>query len=254
MKSLRYIFMLVALCGFAVMFTSPALAQGGPGPGRGRGPGPGPGPGPAQRDAARDTGRIEEEIDTDRPGRGPRLSPEAQRDLDDFWDKNKQKIIDFCKEHSPNRWRAFERRLGDVRFRAPRDRLLLQLKHLMELEKADPELYKIKIAQIHTEDAEYRLSREINWAKDRAQADDLQKKREELRATAREAIGLRLQERQLRLARLQKRFEAENQRLAKEMANMDSIIDARVEEVIRNPPGPPPMRRQQTTSQPGATQ
>jgi hypothetical protein len=254
--------LLVVLCSAAI--TCSALAQGGgpdgagprgrPRPEDGRRPGPGPGPGgPGGRprpDRDRDRDNPPDGFDDLRP-RG-RMSPDAQRDLDAFWEDNKQKIVEFCKENSPARWRTFERRIGEVSdYRAPRDKLLIQLRHLMELEKSDTELYKIKVAQIRAEDAEYRLTRELSWARERGTADDIQRIRGDLRNKANESVTLRLDERQLRLSRLQKRLEDEQQRLARDRENAAAMVDAHVEEVIRTPPGPLPLRRgQTTTSQP----
>jgi hypothetical protein len=240
---------------FALIICGPAFAQGGPG---GRGPGPrgefGP-PGRPRPDRDRDRDRDgqnnPDDLDDSRPRPG-RLSPDAQRDLDAFWDNNKDKIIEFCKKYSPNRWSLFERRIGQVKdYRAPRIPMLLQFKHLIELEKSDPELFKIKVAQIQVEDEEYRYAREVN----RAMGGDVEKEaRRNLRRLGAEAVKLRLDEREMRLARLQKRLHDEQQRLARDRANSDALVDAHVEDAIRVPPGPSPRQRQATTSQPHGNQ
>ena len=255
---------LVVLCVLAV--SASAFAQGGPpggGPGGPGGPGGRGGPGrppPPHRERERERERDRENdldaLDGDPQGRPrpQRMGPDGQRELDAFWEDNKQKIIDFCKENSPNRWRTFERRIGQVNdYRAPRIPLLMQLKHLMELEKADPEMYKVKVAQIRVEDEIYRQVRDLNRARERnGTAEEIQSLRGNLREQAKQAVKLRLDERQLRLGRLAKRLEDEQQRLAKDRENPDALVDAHMEEVIRTPPGPPPVRRPQTTSQPGS--
>jgi hypothetical protein len=261
---------IVALCSLVI--TCSALAQGGPGPGprgrphpgEGHGPGPGPGGpgGPGQgrpwdhdRDQNND-GVPDDDRRAARPGPdGPRDGP---RELGEFWDKNKQKIIDFCKENSPNRWESIERWMkrqnaGD--FRPPREKLILQLKHLMELEQFDPELYKLKVAQIRVEDEEFKFARDYRRAMANGETDLAKKARDGLRQPAMKAIELRLQERQLRLARLQQRLEEEKQRLAADMTAQTKLVDAHVEEVITNPPGGPPGLRRPapgTSSQPAS--
>ena len=101
--------------------------------------------------------------------------------------------------------------------------------------------------RIRVEDEIYYYARQINRAGGNDEA-----ARGKLREEATKAVKLRLDERQLRLARLAKRLEDEQRRLAKDRENPESLVDAHVEEVIRTPPGPPPFRRPQTTSQPGA--
>jgi hypothetical protein len=258
----------IVACLCCLVISCAAIAQPGPGPGPrrphpgdGRGPGPGPGPGggpprPWDRDRDRDRDR-EPDTRPDDGHPGARVGPDSPRELNEFWEANKQKIIDFCKENSPNRWEAMERwmsmrKIGD--FRPPRDKLILQIKHLMELEQADPDLYKLKVAQIRVEDEEFPMIRELRMAlrnEDKPRAKEL---REKLQQPAAKMVELRLQERQLRLARLQKRLDEEKQRLAKDMNTQNKLVDAHVEEVINNPPGgPPPMRRPGapvTTSQP----
>lgn len=169
----------------------------------------------------------------------------SPREVEDFWENNKQKIIDFCKENSPNRWTSIERWMArdNIRdFRPPRDKLLFQIINLMELQKVDPELYQIRIAQIRAEDVEFKYVREFNVAQRRGEPDAATLARQQLKEHAAQTVKLRFQERQLRLSRLQKRLDEEKSRLASDMGNPALLVENHVEEVLENPGGPPRFR------------
>jgi hypothetical protein len=224
-----------------ITLASTSFAQSRPGPRDGRGPGPGFGPGPGRN-------RLDQDRERDRPNEpddttaGPRPRPMSPREIEEYWEANKQKIIDFCKANSTHRWASIERwmQFNNIRdFKPPRDRLLLQIINLLELERTDPELFKLRVEQIRAEDGEFRYAREYDRALRRGDTEGAANAKEQLRLLAPETIKLRLKERQLRLARLQKRLDQEKQRLAADLQDSTPLVEAHVKEILENPPGPP---------------
>ncbi len=129
----------------------------------------------------------------------------------------------FLKQHSPNRWAAFEA-MPEGRGKFQIRRVILMRWHGLEMLEAqsDTALYTLAVGRIETEDAAWGLSSALASATSDADRDRL---RDELKAKVRELVDLQLKERSARIDRLDRALAREREKLTADQQRVDALAD-----------------------------
>jgi len=145
-------------------------------------------------------------------------------------DRDREDATAFMKQFAPNRWAAMEAmrdggdRAGAMVF------ALARWRHLQFLREEDQELYDIKVRQLVAEDAIFGLLASTRTPADRVPL------RKDIREKAADLVRLGLAEREHRIAKLREEIKAEEERVAKDRTDMDSLIDRRTDSLITDGP------------------
>lgn len=171
--------------------------------------------------------------------RDRRMSPQMQRfdrEIERWWPQ----VIAFAQEHMPARYRAMTERLGDVKQVRPiRHALFTRYVELQRVRERDPQLYQLRVKQLHIEDAIFAETISgTTQSQSREQQSSGSSKREDL---VRQAVEASLEEREYRLENLQASVNEQRKRLAEDKANKDQLVQERSEELRRD--GPAAMAR-----------
>lgn len=210
------------------------------------GPGGSPGGGPSRGSRANepDGGRGENRSEGGRPRSG--FGGGFDRSS---WGEMK----DFFKKYSPNRWEDIERSSQGPR-RDLFPNLMMSMggryRDLQSLNAAtdaeSKKLYQVKIDQIWCEDTEYGLLKKIKdltAAGNTAEADKL---KAELAPWAAASIRFRLEDRAMRVERLERMMELEKKAIKSDLAHKDDLLKDRLAKMEAEGPDffiPPPRPR-----------
>jgi hypothetical protein len=128
----------------------------------------------------------------------------------------------FLKEHSPKR-----AALLDTIRPVPRERVLnavvLRYRPIKRMQGSDPELYNLLVRQFEVQDEALGLMEQLG--KSGTDAKDQATAAQALHDKVAQWVNLNLQVRQVRLDRLKKTLEREEDRLEKDTSNKDELID-----------------------------
>lgn len=184
-----------------------------PGPG---GP-PGPGPGP---------GRERGDNDEDR-GNWRNWRPPAPVDLND---EQIEKVMAFVRETRPEIAGGLDklRKEDDKKFRESLRRLGPQVLFMIALKERDPEAYERMVKEQALREKVFHLANKAL----KAEGEELNAIRAELRAAVAEQVEMRRKYREMELAGLEKRIAEIRQEMSDDLANKQQIIDRKVDEVI----------------------
>jgi hypothetical protein len=146
---------------------------------------------------------------------------------DDEW----AEVAVFMKEHSPQRWRMYQNAPEghQGRLRGP---IYSAWKTLTRLEREDKEMYELRLKRLPIEDDIFALSGDIKKGGEKAP-----ELRAQLRAKVAAFMDSRMEERKLRITRLQKSLKEEQQALTEFDSQRDRIVDNRTREVVTQGPG-----------------
>lgn len=156
----------------------------------------------------------------DRPDRGPR-NPAAEEPID--WNQ----VQKFMQANAPNRWAAYQKLPEEQKLKL-RGLLIGRYRAIQRLEReGSRELIQIKEKQIRLEDELFRLNQER-----KAPGANAEKIVAEMREKTRQWVETRFLEREERLRRLKAIVEEETKRLQEDRANIDQLINSRLEEEL----------------------
>ena len=180
-----------------------------------------PTPGPARRAGQSGLGRM--------GGAGGAGGPPPFRERNDPpTDQELEDVREFMKEHSPKRYALYEQMSSNFPGRA--NRLLFGMlgryRNLQRFREHDEAIYNILVRQIEVQDDVFELLRQggLTDAELRAR----------VRAKVAELVQLSLEEREQRIAVLERSVEEQKRQLAADKANLDSVIDRRLTEMKQN--------------------
>lgn len=178
------------------------------------------------------TGRFDT---SDRPGSGFRrqLTP-AEHD----------RALQILAELDPES----AKRLTELRERDPaafqRDfaRFGRRLIGLMELEKRQPELFKVRLRELRLEVEERKLAEKIRQLREQNKVGEADALVPQLREKVKEHQGCRIQARGWELVLLDQHIKAMREQLQKDTENFDASIEPRVQMLLKGEPDRDPMR------------
>ncbi len=184
------------------------------------------------------------------PGRGmgerrpPRPQPADPTDAE--WSQ----VEAFMRQNSPNRWKAFEQLAAENRVpRSLRRWMFARWRMIQGMGQDSPELHEQRLAHVQLEDELFGLVGQ--WRTTDASAQPA------LRLNIREKVGqlidASLKERRARIQRSRELLDREAQRLEREEANRNQLIDRRTEAELSAPttrPDLPPMRPEHPRDEP----
>jgi hypothetical protein len=136
-----------------------------------------------------------------------------------------EEISIFMKEHSPERLKAINN-LPE----GPRERLRMvatrNYRNYKQIETKDPALAKLMVSRVELEDQVFKLVNQIRSEKgNEAQA---QSDKQLLEQKIGELLDVNINERELRISRLQTTLESEQKQLASDSKNKDQLIEKRL--------------------------
>ena len=136
--------------------------------------------------------------------------------------------MEFMRENAPNRWQAVQTLPddGSALQRNVMGFVIARYRMLEGIREEDPKLYETKVQQLRAEDALYGLLSDGSTPQDR------EKVRGELTKTSKRLFELTLAERAQRIERLKQMVEREEQNLASDQKQMDTMVSARVDALI----------------------
>lgn len=130
----------------------------------------------------------------------------------------------FMAEHAPNRWAATQALPEEMR-RGVMNFIVARYRSVSQLEGSDPDLYKMKIEQLSTEDDLYGML-SVRDAERREQI------REDIAKAVKKLVELNIAEREYRLTRLKKEVQEEESRLAADRSGAEEQVKTRTDLVI----------------------
>jgi hypothetical protein len=200
-------------------------------------------------DAAPSTGEVEIQApaldttsnpavseDTGKPrrqfGEGPLGRRLAQRFMP-VSEKDKTDAMIFMKEHSPNRFTAIDslpegERKTNVKELAARNYL-----NWMKVMREDPELYAVILKRVAVEDDIFDLVTQLH--KDSPEKVDAT--RAKLKDKVAALVDVGIEERRLRLKRLQKTVDEQQQKLADDSSHRDTLVSERLKTILSDEKG-----------------
>lgn len=187
---------------------------------------PAPGAAPTSPAAAR-----QERLDDQRERRALGAGRLAREISDEEWES----ALLFFKQHSPERMAALEG-LDNSRKRRFRPIIATRYESIQSLEGVNPELHQIKIRQLEIEDQIFALKREHNDVTPKSP--EAQKLREQMRQVVAELIQSRVQERKVRINRIQKLLAQEQKKLVEDERRQEQMINRHTEAVLRSDDDP----------------
>jgi hypothetical protein len=153
-------------------------------------------------------------------------------------EKDKADAMLYMKEHSPNRYAAIDglpetnpaqvNRKNNVKELAARNYL-----SWMQIMKEDPELYAVIKDRVAIEDDIFGLVTDLH----RAAPDKTDAIQAKLKDKVASLVDIGLQERELRLKRLQKTVEEQQQKLAEDSKRRADLIDERLKNILNEEKG-----------------
>lgn len=151
-------------------------------------------------------------------------------------DQQWREISEYMKRDLPNAWRSYKRQ-PPARQEQMKKQIFAQFQATKELRRTNqPELYRLKLKQRKLLDEVAGLVRQ--WRK--ASLDDRPAVRQQLHEKVRLYLEALLQERDLRIKKLEAQLDKEKTRLSQDRQNLSASADARVAHLLnRNPPMEP---------------
>ncbi|MGE5607882.1 MAG: hypothetical protein ACM359_01390 [Bacillota bacterium] len=158
-----------------------------------------------------------------------RLGSREAREAD--WDE----ALKFFQKHSPHRAAAWES-MKEPRKTRYKALFIMRYRSMLGLTRDDAQLRRIKISQIEIEDRIFAIKSRLSES-NLASADADQLKRE-LHGKVKELVASRMDERKERITRLESLLKLEKDRLQKDLANKDQLIESQYKDVLSaNKPG-----------------
>lgn len=174
----------------------------------------------------------------DQPRRGPGVDGMGSR-FRGFSGRSQQEPTEdewvevgaFMKEHSPHRWRMYQAAPEghQGRLRGP---IFSAWKNITRLERDDKEMYDLRLKRLPIEDDIFALAGESKKSGERTPEIQLQ-----LRLKVAAFMESRMQERKLRIARLEKALREERHALSEFESQREDVIETRTREVVSQGPG-----------------
>jgi len=169
-----------------------------------------------------------------RPFGGPdrRPNPGSRREEQPRWEE----VEGFYREHCPHFYAAFEK-LGPGEQKKWKEFYTRRYMGVRSPEReGDSELAAVKLRQIEIEDAIFGVRMNMirsGGAPEAAKA----RLHDDLKKLVKERIEARIEERALRVVRMRKFLEEEDQRLAAERSKIDQLTDRQMESEMKSLPG-----------------
>jgi hypothetical protein len=136
-----------------------------------------------------------------------------------------EEISIFMKEHSPERLKAINN-LPD----GPRERLRMAVtrnyRNYKQIETKDPALAKLMVNRMELEDQVFKLVNQIKAEK--GNESQVQADKQSLQQKIGELIDVNINEREVRIAKLQTTLEGEQKQLASDSKNRDQLVERRL--------------------------
>ncbi len=143
---------------------------------------------------------------------------------DDEW----KRVEAFMTQNSPDRLRQLNR-LPDEKKPNVKRAMVGRFRMLEEIRKTDPVLYDIWVQKLQVEDDRFTLLRAVRRPRP---GDDPKETEARLRANIAEGVRLELDERQHRLANLERAVDDEKAKLADDRKNEDTLINEQLTRAI----------------------
>lgn len=144
---------------------------------------------------------------------------EVARDVD----ANLAAKLDVLRKKDPER---FEQELRNMR----------RLVGLVQVRREDPKLYDWKIVELQVESKVARLVDEYRTAYANDQQDEMQRLRDELRATVSVHLALAIQAREEYLCKIQDLVDQKLKELEQQRQRFDELVDERIQHLLDKPP------------------
>lgn len=157
---------------------------------------------------------------------------------DDLSDAEKTVILDFVKEHSPQRWKAFEE-ISNPDFKARVERMIIARNRvvLATQNRGESELFGLLVARVEAEDEAWGLSRQL---RDKPEGEDAESAKAALLVIAQRLVDLELQEREIRIARLREMVARQEQNLEEDKKDLTKAVEQRYSELLSGETRPGP--------------
>jgi hypothetical protein len=148
------------------------------------------------------------------------------------WEQNKDEILAFMRENSPNRLRIWmNMRYGMAKF-GMRLNMLRKWTALQDLKRnGDTEIYDVQLKQFQLEDQIVGVAQRINSTSASDERDSLKR---DITDMANQLFDLQIKERQIRINRLQQLLNAAQKRVGDDTRDRQQIIQERIDKLLRN--------------------
>lgn len=175
------------------------------------------------------------------PNPRAKVRPEHQRPRDDAKDLEDARA--FLVKHSPKRAEVIARvqeRLDEDKKARLRDRMLAYYRGIQAMRTdGNKDVFELRLKQVTLEDDIFGCHlRLMEIGGRQAEGPEADKIRAELKEKVRDLVGNRLSERAVRLKRMKKWTEEEQERLARDEQNKEALIEFQVKQELEGRPTP----------------
>lgn len=144
-------------------------------------------------------------------------------------DAERNDALAFMKEHAPVRYKAMQAIVKPQEKNAVETYAIRAIVPLRRSERDDPELYKTTVHRMEVEDRVFDLAGQVHRA---AAGTDVTDLRKQLRDQVSADVDVRLAEQRLRLESLRQTVEKEQQRLDRDLARRDKLVDEQFDRLL----------------------
>jgi hypothetical protein len=155
--------------------------------------------------------------------RADRVGSRESREAD--WDE----ALKFFQKHSPRRVAAWEG-MNEPRKTRYKALFIARYRLVTGLTKDDLQLRRIKVNQIEIEDHIFAIKSQLSEGN--LTPADVEQLKQELRGKVKELVASRMDERKERIARLETLLKLEKDRLQKDLARKEQLIESQYKEVL----------------------